>query len=205
MLRGRVRARRFLLADGLLRTITALLALALIWYGAMTVLLALKASPHGVNGVSAYHTIYTALAEIRATDITAKVRTIVAISGVACFLILAPLAWRALPRPYRTRGGVVDLSVDGDRGTTMIAPRVIERAVEVAALAHPAVVEAAGRCREHDVSLAVTVREAGELPDMLTAIQARVVGSLATLQLPRRPINVTLAGFDRSNQRKLAR
>ncbi len=39
-----------------------LLALALVWYGVMVILLAAKVSPHTVNSISAYRTIYDTLA-----------------------------------------------------------------------------------------------------------------------------------------------
>lgn len=102
--RQRLRSRSFPLAQSLLRLIIVLAVLALVWYGAMTVLLALKISPHAVNGISAYRTIYHHLATITAHDITDRVRIIVAIAGLVCFVAFAALAWRALPRPYLTRG-----------------------------------------------------------------------------------------------------
>lgn len=203
MPRQRLRARRFPLAQLLLRLITVLAGLALIWYGAMTVLLALKASPHTVNGISAYRTIYDHLVTITAQDLTGRVRIIVAIAGVVCLLVFALLSWRALPRPYLTRGEL-DLSEEAGRGRTVIAARAIERAAEVAALQHPLVVGAAGRYGTEDVGVAVTVRQAGELAHTLPAIQQRVADALREHDLPSLPINITLVGFDRSNRRELA-
>ncbi len=202
MLRQRLRTRRFGVVEVLLRVVGLMAALALIWYGAMTVLLALKASPHTVNAISAYRTVYNHLAGLTAADITSRVRLIVAISGVACFVVLGALVWRALPRAHRTRREL-DISADTDLGRTLIAPRAVERAVELAALGHPLVVGAAGRYGTDDVSLAVTVAQASELADTLTAVQERVAGALAHHQLPRLPVNVTLTGFTPHKQRKL--
>lgn len=86
----------------------------------------------------------------------------------------------------------------------MIAPRAIERAVEVAALQHPLVVGAAGRYETDDVNLAVTVRQADALARTLPAVQLRVADALQQHDLPTVPINVTLVGVDRSNRRELA-
>lgn len=203
MLRRRLRTRRFALADGLLRAVGALVALALIWYGAMTVLLALKVSPHTVDGLSAYRGIYDDLAGVSAGDITAHVRTIVAIAGVASLLVFGTLAWRAMPRPYLTRGEL-DLPTSHGRGSTVVSARAIERVGEIAALEHPRVAGAAARYGTQDVTVLVDVRHPATLADTLAAVQQRVIGALAQHGLPRLAINVTLTGLDRSNQRELA-
>lgn len=201
--RQRLRTRSFPLAQLPLRLITVLAGLALIWYGAMTVLLALKIGPHAVNRLSGYRTIYDHLATITTRDITGRVRIIVAIAGLACFLVFATLAWRALPRPYLARGEL-DLSRDAARGSTTIAPRAIERAIEVAALEHPMVVGAAGRYETEAVNLAITFRHAGELGRALPAVQHRAAGALQAHGLPPLAINVSLTGFAKPTNRELA-
>lgn len=204
MIRQRLRTRRFAPAELLLRLVVAVAALALIWYGAMTVLLALKViSPHAVNAISGYRTIYDQLTGITVVDVTGRVRIIVAIAGVACFAVFAPLAWRALPRPRLARGSL-ELTGGDQRGTTKVAPRAIERAAEVAALSHPLVLGAAGRYGTEDLSVSVTVRQHGALPDTLRGTQQRVASALAEHQLPPLPVNVTLTGLDRSNRKELA-
>lgn len=203
MPRPRVHTRRFALADGLLRAVAVLLAAVLIWYGAMTVLLALKVSPHSVDGISAYRTIYDDLVAITANDITGHVRAIVAAAGVACFLVCATIAWRALPRPYLARSEL-SLPTGGQRGSTIVSARVIERAAEAAALAHPLVIDAAGRYGTENLEMALTIASPGELGDTLGAVQQRVIASLQQHQLPQLPINVTLTGVDRPNRRELA-
>ncbi|MGI8902265.1 MAG: hypothetical protein ACR2IP_01045 [Solirubrobacteraceae bacterium] len=203
MARQRVHTRRVALADALLRAVAVLLAAALIWYGAMTVLLALKVSPHDINGISAYGTIYADLVSIAPRDITSGVRAVVAAAGVACFLVCASIAWRALPRPYLARGEL-ELPTGGERGSTIVTARVIERAAEVAALAHPLVTDAAGRYGTENLAMALTIRSPGELADTLGAVQQHVISSLQQHQLPQLPINVTLTGVDRPNRRELA-
>lgn len=201
MLRQRLRTRRFALADTLLRVVAVVIALALIWYGAMTVLLALKADPHTINSLSAYRTIYDHLAAITAADIGGRVRIIAAAAGVACFVAFASVAWRALPRPYLARGDL-DLTSGGERGSTVVSARAIERAAEVAALADPLVVAAAGRYGSEDLAVTVTVRQASALADTLRAVQRRLIAALHEHELPHLPINVTLASVDRSHRRE---
>jgi hypothetical protein len=203
MLRQRLRTRRFALAEVLLRVITVLVAVALIWYGAMTALLALKVSPHTINGLSAYRSVYDHLAGITAEDITARVRIIVAIAGATSLLVFGALAWRALPRTYLTRSEL-DLSTSHARGSRVISARALERVGELAALEHPLVGGAAARYGTQDITVLVNLRHATTLADTLAAVQQRVATALAEHDLPRLPINVTLTGVHRSNRRGLA-
>ena len=57
MTRQRINLRTPLLAY-VVRALTLLLGVVLVWYGLMVVLLAVKASPHTVNSISAYRTLY---------------------------------------------------------------------------------------------------------------------------------------------------
>ena len=52
------------------RIVLVLFALALVWYGAMLVLLAFKVSPHTVNQLSGYRSAYNYLAGLEPQDIT---------------------------------------------------------------------------------------------------------------------------------------
>lgn len=186
-----------------MRLLVILAALALVWYGVMTILAALKAvSPHSINAISGYRTIYDHLTSISAAQITGRDRIIVAIAGLVCLGAFAPLAWRSLPRPYLARG---ELDLSGtSRGTTLVAPRAIERAAESAALEHPWVVGAAGRYGTDQLAVSVTMRHAEELADTLPAIQSRVRDALAEHDLPRLSVDVTLAGYARSNPKELS-
>ena len=121
MIRQRVHLRRLRADVVVVRLLVSLLALALVFYGVMVVLVACKVSPHTVNGISAYRTVYDQLTAITAGDITGRDRIIVAVAGVLCLIVFAPLAWRALPRPYLARGAV-DLEDGPGPGHTQLAP-----------------------------------------------------------------------------------
>jgi len=113
------------------RLVTLLFALALIWYGLMTLLLALKVSPSTVNSISGYRTAFDWLSGLSPTKVDGAVtRGIVAGAGVLAFLVFGYLALKQLPRPYLARR-TLDLTSD-ERGEVTVEPRAIER---VAALA----------------------------------------------------------------------
>lgn len=201
MLRQRLRTRRSpfaFLGDALV----AVAAGALIWYGAMLVLLAFKVSPGDLNRISGYRTIYDYFAGLEPGDITDRVRLIAGLAGFATFLLCTFLAWKEIPRPYLARHGV-DLYED-DLTTVSVEPRAIERAAEVAAREHPAVSGAAARyAREQGLSLDVSVEQARGVPATVHDVRDRVTAALAQHDLPKMPISVTLTGFDRKHRREL--
>ena len=100
MLRQRVLTRSFPLARVAADALVLIFALVLVWGGAMLVLLAFKASPDTINGLSGYRTAYDYLAGLEPRDVTASTRLIAAIGGLIACLIFGYLAWRAVPRPY---------------------------------------------------------------------------------------------------------
>jgi hypothetical protein len=184
------------------RLITLVFALALIWYGLMTLLLALKVSPSTVNGISGYRTAFDWLSGLSPSKVDgAATRGIVAGAGVLAFLVFGYLALKQLPRPYLARRDL-DLPA-GERGEVTVEPRAIERLAEVAAASHPGVTDARGRYAIDDLSVDLTVRRARGLADTLQDAQRRVVDALAQHELPVIPVNVTLAGYDRRNRREL--
>ena len=131
MLRQRVRVRTSSVAL-IGRAIMILFSLALIWYGLMLILLALKVSPHTVNQISGYRTAYNYLSARTAGDITLhrpldrRSRRLCGDAGFRLPRLQEP------PRPYLAR---TDLRlVDDEHGVVNVAPRAVERAVEVAAL-----------------------------------------------------------------------
>ncbi|MBA3408537.1 MAG: hypothetical protein H0U06_10890, partial [Solirubrobacterales bacterium] len=68
MLRQRLRERTSpLMLVG--RLVTLVFALALVWYGLMTVLLALKVSPSTVNTISGYRTAFDWLSGLTPSDV----------------------------------------------------------------------------------------------------------------------------------------
>ena len=108
------------------RLVTLLFALVLIWYGLMTLLLALKMSPSTVNAISGYRTAFDWLSDLAPADVDgASTRAIIAATGVAAFLVFGFLALKQLPRPYLARRDL-DLSAD-DRGEVTVEPRAIEQ------------------------------------------------------------------------------
>ena len=201
MFRQRVRVRTSPVAL-IGKAIVVLFSLALIWYGLMLILLALKVSSHTVNEISGYRTAYNYLSERTASDITPTIRLIAGLAGFAAMLVFGYLAYKSLPRPYLAR---TDLRlVDDDRGVVNVAPRAVERAVEVAALDRDAVHQAAARYGTDEITVNLTVTRARELPETMRAVRAKAHEELGNHGLPDVPVNITLTSFDRTQRRELA-
>lgn len=199
MPRQRLRERTsFLMLAGHL--LTLLLALAMIWYGLMALLLAVKVSPSTVNSLSGYRTVFDWLSGLTPSDVGgATTRVIIAGAGVLAFLVFGFLAFKLLPRPYLARR---DLPLHSDpRGQLTIEPRAVERLAEVAATSDAAVSDARGRYSVDDLAVDVTVGRARDVATTLREAQSRVVRALAEHELPAMPINITLAGFDRDGRK----
>lgn len=201
MLRQRLRKRTSPLMF-LGRLVTLVFALALVWYGLMTLLLALKVSPSTVDTISGYRTAFDWLSGLSPADVDgATTRAIIAAAGVVAFLVFGYLALKQLPRPYLARRDL-ELTAD-ERGGVTVEPRAVERLAEVAATAHPAVTDARGRYSSDDLSVDVTVRRARDLADTLHDAQRRVALALEQHELPAMPVNVTLTGYNRRHRREL--
>jgi hypothetical protein len=184
------------------RIVLVLFALALVWYGAMLLLLALKVSPHTVNQLSGYRTAYNYLSSRTSRDITSDTRLIAGLAGLAGFLVFGYLAFKELPRPRLTRSEL--RLVDQERGTVDVEPRAIERAVELAALEHEGVQQATARYATDDVTVNLDLTRARELAEILRAVRAEAREQLAAHGLPELPVNVTVTGFERTRRRELA-
>ena len=103
MLRQRLRTRTSPAAL-LGRVVVIVFALALVWYGLMTLLLALKVSPATVESISGYRTVYDELAGTSASDVRdSTTRLIVGLAGLAALLVFGFLALKEIPRPYLAR------------------------------------------------------------------------------------------------------
>jgi hypothetical protein len=201
MLRQRVRARSFPVARVITDAVVVVLALALVWGGAMLVLLALKSSPSTVDSLSGYRTAYDYLAGLGPEDITASVRLVAAIGGLSVAVIFGYLAWRAIPRPYLAR---TDLRLsDGERGTVDVNARAIERAAELAVVGHPAVAAARARYATDDLTVDISVNRADALPATLQDVHRRAHDSLVRHELPPLPVNITLVRLERTSRREL--
>lgn len=201
MIRQRIHLRIPVLAY-IVRLLTIVLALGVLWYGLMVVLLAVKVSPHTVNSISAYRTLYDDAAGLKAADFTTARRLIAGFAGLIVFLVFVYLAAQELPRPYRARR---DLELEKrERGETVIKPRAIERVAELAAHANPDVAAAAGRLGDHQLTVDVVMRRASVAADTLGDVRTRVRADLDRHQLPDLPVNVTLVGYDPKTRRELS-
>ncbi|MDQ6731599.1 MAG: hypothetical protein M3022_15245 [Actinomycetota bacterium] len=201
MIRQRVNLRTPLSAY-MVRALTLLLGLALIWYGLMVVLLAVKASPHTINSLSAYRTIYHHLANLRRSDFTTPVQLIAGFTGLIGFLVFIYFAVRQLPRPYLARSEL-ELG-EQEPGRTTVKPRAIERVAELAAKGNPNVADVAGRLGDHELNLSIGTRRAGAAAETLRDVRSRVISALERHELPSLPVNVTLTAYDRQTRRELS-
>jgi hypothetical protein len=201
MIRQRINLRTPALAY-LVRLLTVVLAAALFWYGLMVVLLAVKVSPHTVNELSAYRTLYHDAATVTASDFATAGRLIAGFAGLLVFLVGIYLALQEVPRPYLARG---EFRIgDRERGDTTISPRAVERVAEIAAKAHRDVTAASGRLGDEQVDIQVHVRNARRAADTLREVQHRVAASFDEHGLPALLVNVTLTGYDRPTTRELS-
>jgi hypothetical protein len=184
------------------RLLCFLFAVALVWYGLMTVLLAFKVSPHTVNSISAYRTIFNWLARLTPGDVSGDpTRAILAGSGVFAFLLFGYLAFKEAPRPHLTRHDV-QLAEDS-RGEVTVSARAIERLAEIAASQDPTITAATGRYHDNAVTILVTTRNSHDLAAKLRDTQRRAADAVGHHELPALPINVTLSGYDRRHRREL--
>lgn len=186
----------------LVRLLTAVLGLALVWYGLMVTLLAIKVAPHTVNAISGYRSLYDDAAGLSQHDFTSAVRWIAGVAGFLAFLLFAYLAFQEIPRPYLARGEVP--LTEEETGATVIKPRAIERVAELAAHGNPEVASAAGRLGDGELNLSVGLRRAATAADALRDIRTRVRSELARHELPGLPVNVTLTDYDRNTRRELS-
>ena len=201
MIRQRINLRTPALAYAV-RALTLLLGLALLWYGLMVVLLAVKVSPHTVNSLSAYRTLYDRAAGIRGSDFTTAVRLIAGFGGLLAFVFFVYLALQEIPRPYFARGDVA--LEEREQGSTIVRPRAIERVAEYAACESRDVTGASGRLGDNELNVNIGVRRASTAADTLTDVHKRVAAALDHHQLPELPVNVTVAGYDRTTKRELS-
>jgi hypothetical protein len=183
------------------RLLVLLIGAALVWYGLMIALLALKLAPSTVDSLSGYRTAYDFLVGLQSDDISATARAITAAVGVLGFLIFGYLALKQLPRPYLARH---DLELHSDeRGEVVVEPRALERIAEAAARSNAAVTSVSGRYGGEDLTVDISIRSARVLADTLRDVQDRVRRALDEHALPSVRVDVTLVGFDRQHRREL--
>jgi len=185
------------------RLLVIVFAVALVWYGLMTVLLAVKVSSDTVNAISGYRAAFDWLTGLTPRDVDASTtRAIIAGVGVLAFVVFGYLALKEIPRPQFTRHDL-ELAAD-DHGEITVQPRALERLAEIAAQQNSAVTRASGRYSQDDLTVTITVRRARDLADTLRDTQQRVTHALEQHHLPTLPVNVTLTGYDRRHRRELS-
>jgi hypothetical protein len=201
VIRQRIHLRTSALAY-LVRLITIVLGLALVWYGAMVILLAVKVSPHTVNSISAYRTLYHDVTGLNSGDFTTTVRLIGGFGAFLAFLLLSYLALQELPRPYLARGPLT--LTDEPTGETTTKPRAVERLAEIAAQQNSAVTAASGRLGEQELNVSIDTSRALLAAETLNDVRRRVKSALQTHELTDLPVNVVLTGYDRKTKRELS-
>jgi hypothetical protein len=184
------------------RLLTIVFGAALVWYGTMIILLAVKVSPPTVNSISAYRTLFNDIVSLNPGDFTTSVRLIAGFGAFLAFLILVYLALQELPRPYLARGPI-SLG-EQPQGETVARARAIERLGEIAAQTDPDVTSASGRLGDRELAVSISVRRAGQAAETLTGVHQKVRNALTQHELPNLPVNVTLIGYDRTTKRELA-
>ena len=201
MIRQRLHLRTPALAL-LTRVLTLLLAAILIWYGTMLILLAAKVSPHTVNSLSAYRTMYDWLAKLKMSDFSTLRRLVAGFGGLLGFLALAYLAMQELPRPHRVRH---DISLGREaHGSLTIEPRAIERLAEIAACENIDVRNSLALLQHDELTVSVGVRSAPRVVDTLADVRKRVIAELTRHELPMLPVNVIVTRFEPTTGRNLA-
>lgn len=189
------------LASTLSAFLTVVLALILIWYGAMLALLAVKVSPHAINAISGYHSLYNDIVGVRHGDFTTGVRLVAGISGLVAFILLTMLAGQRL---IGRRGHRRDVTLEhGDRGTTTVQPRAIERLAEIAACLSDEVSSASGRLARETLDVQITTLRANTAPQALREAHDQIVSALACHELPVHTTNVTVTDYEPTNKRQL--
>jgi hypothetical protein len=158
-------------------------------------LLTVGVAPHDVDAATGYARVHDAVTGITDQDVQdPTVRVAVGLGGLALAGVFAAMARAQLPRPTLARGAL-QLG-DDERGLTVVAPRAVERAVEVAATRHPAVASALGRYGADELSLDVTVGKPRDPAGTLRAVREAARGSLREHGLPETPVHVTLTKHD---------
>jgi hypothetical protein len=199
MRRQRLRARGSALSIAG-RLLALLLGLALLWYGAMVVLLAAKVAPQTVNDLSGYRSAYDFLASLGTGDVSDATRAVAAGAGLLAMLVFGFLAWKELPRPYLALSEL-ELSSD-DRGRVTIAPRAVERIAEAAACDSPAVSAARARETGSAIEVDVTVGQHADIEATLAAAQRRAIDALERHSVPNGRVDVILTRFDSTDEKE---
>jgi hypothetical protein len=184
------------------RALAAAFGAALVFYGAMLVLLALKVDPGTVDGISGYRTAYDFLSSLEPGDVSSTARLVVGVAAAAIGLGAAALVYLGRPRARLARHAVV--VAEDPRGVIEVRPRAIERAAEAAALEDAGVDGARARYDDGGVVLAIGARDALRVPQTLHDAERRARESLDRHGLAVDRLEVQLVRFNSNNRRELA-
>jgi hypothetical protein len=181
------------------RLLTVVFALLVMYGGVLVALLATKAlSPASAEQISDYRLIYHDIAGLHPSDFTTAISLIAGFTGLLVFIMFVFFTFEALPRPYFARTEVELPEQKG--GDTIVRPRAVERVAEHAAQADPDVFAAAGRLSDDGLHVDVGVRNAPGAAKTLAEVRRRVAEQLEHHEIPSVPVNVTLAGYERSTR-----
>lgn len=193
------------LPSGILTTVgqrlMLLLGLALVWGGAVVVLLAAGVAPGDVQSVTGYRTVYDELAALGPPNWDRTTAAIVAVAGVLAFVVLLALGWAQRITPHLARTELV--LTDDDLGTITVNPRAIERAAEVAAARGAAVHAVRARLGDDELTVTIHARGAAELADTLRGARQRVQSALQDAGTPQQTVRVVVTRFTAPSTRDL--
>jgi hypothetical protein len=175
--------------------VAALAGVALIWGALVVGGLTAGIAPRDVDSATGYRSVRDAVTGVTDHDVEdATVRLAVGLGGLALAVAFAAMARAQLPRPRLARGSVQVGAQQ--RGSTTVAPRAVERAVEGAAIRHPSVEAATGRYGADEMALDVTLGKPGDAAGALRAVRDAARESLRDHGLPETPVHVTLTKHD---------
>lgn len=178
------------------KLVTALVALGVLYAGAVVLALALGAGPADVASVTGYRDAYDALAELDAGGLTAGERVGIGVGGLLLAAVLLRMAWAQVPRPELAR---TDLELTRDAlGTVTVGPRAVERAAETAAAACATVLGARARLDGDELVVALRVRDPAALATSLTDAGTRVREAVEVHGLGPLGVRVVAARLDAS-------
>lgn len=193
------------LPSGILTTLgqklMLVVGLALIWGGAVVVLLTAGVAPADVQTYTGFRSVYDELAAVGPASWSDTTATIIAIAGVLLFVVLLRLGWAQRITPHLARTDVV--LTDDEIGTVTVNPRAIERAAEVAAGRGAAVHAVRARLGEDDITITIHARGADEIPDTLRGAQERVRAALQDAGTPQETVRVVVTRFTAPSTREL--
>lgn len=178
-----------------------LVGLALVWGGAVVVLLAAGVAPADVQTYTGWRTVYDELAALGPASWDDTTAIVVAVVGVVLFLVLLRLGWAQRITPHLARTD--EVLRDDELGTVTVDPRAIERAAEIAAGRGAAVHAVRARLGEDELTVTIHARGADEIAETLRGAQQRVRAALQDTGTPEQSVRVVVTRFTAPSTRDL--